>query len=183
MLALTSALVLLLAPAQYDASFSCDCRSLSAQTSGILGADDSGGQISVDYPKAGGPHLATALRNASRIVDASPGLALSSTWQTSVDVLIEGQIIAVPTDVAVTRVAGDRVTIAARGHSDATVSLQIGNLPASIDVNLVEVVKDGTASGAPVILASIADVIVVHFAARGANAPWDATYKLTLVAK
>ena len=168
-----SALVLQVAPAQYDASYSCDCVPYSAQTSGILTTRATGSSdFDYDYPNTGMPSLGVALRSARRLVADSPGLELASKWQSSADVLIEGQIIVVPLNVAVVRVENGIATIEAHGTlSGVQVRVNVGTVSVSSKVDLVERVTLGSSASDQPSLTSLVENIADDYEPGGGDEP------------
>lgn len=185
LVAALSALVLQVAPATYEARFSCDCRPQSAETSGTLTTTaKSDGDFDVDYPKDGTVHLGSALRAGRRIISDSSGLQSSSKWQSSVDVHIQDQTFIVPVSVSVVSEDNGIATVEARGElNDATVRLQFGTVLVSIEYDIVEHVKVGSSAGDAPVLTSLVETINEHYPRGPYGQPVDATVKCTLTAK
>jgi hypothetical protein len=185
LVAALSALVLQVAPAQYSATFSCDCRPHSAETSGTLTANPKpNDDFDVDYPKAGTQHLDSALRAGRRVIMDSSGLQLSSKWQSSVNVPIEDQTFIVPVSAYVISVDNGVVTVEARGElNDASVRLTFGVVTVSIGFDIVEHIKLGSSAGDAPVLTSLVETINDHYPRGAYGQPVDATVKCTLVAK
>jgi hypothetical protein len=185
LIAALSALVLQVAPAQYDAAFSCDCRPQTTKTSGILTTrTKADGDFDFDYPNAGTVSLGLALRAGRRIVAESPALQPSSKWQSSAEVPIEGQTLVVPVGVWVSRLDNGVATIEAHGElNDAPVRLQMGTVPVSIKLDFVARVKLGPATDDPPSLTSLVETIVNHYQPGGNGRAFEATVKCNLTAK
>jgi hypothetical protein len=185
LIAALGALVLQVAPAQYDATFSCDCKPQAIETSGILTTRAKGeGDFDFDYPNSGTVTLGTALRAGRQLVADSPGLQPSSKWQSSVQVPVEDQTFIVPVRVSVSTVENGVATIEAHGElNDTPMRLQIGTVQMSIKVDLVERVKQGPSAGDPPSLTSLVENIADHFQPGGNRQAFDATVKCVLNAK
>ena len=180
-----SALVLQVAPATYDVRYSCDCRPHSAETSGTLTATlKPDGDFDVDYPNAGTDHLGFALRAARRVITDSSGLQPSSKWRSSVDVLIQDQTVVVPVSASVVSLDNGIATIEARGNvRDASVLLNYGTIPVSIELDLVEHVKVGRSAEDAPSLTSLVETVNNHFARGVYGLPVDSSVKCELTAK
>jgi hypothetical protein len=185
LVAALSALVLQVAPATYDAKFSCDCRPYSAQTSGILTTTaKSDGDFNVDYAPSGINQLTFALRAGRRIIADSSGLQLSSKWQSSVDVLIEDQTFVVLVSASVVSTNDGIATIEGQGRLDnANIRLQQGTVPVSTEFDIVEHIKLGQSAGDAPALTSLAETINDHFPRLVNGQVLDATVKCELTAK
>lgn len=185
LIAALSALVLQVAPGQYDATFSCDCKPQAIETSGTLTTRaKSDGDFDFDYPNTGSATLGLALRAGRQFIADSPGLQPSSKWQSSVQVAVEGQTFVVPVRVSVSRTENGVTTIEAQGElNDTPMRLQIGTVQMSIKVDLVERVKQGPSPGDPPSLASLVENIVDHFQPGGNRQAFDAAVKCALNAK
>jgi hypothetical protein len=185
LIAALSALVLQVAPAQYDATFSCDCKPQSMATSGVLTTRaKSDGDFAFDYANTGSASLGLALRAGRQAIADSPGLQPSSKWQSSFPVLVEDQTFVVPVRVSVSRVENGVATIEAQGElNDTPMRLQIGTVQMSIKVDLVERIKQGSSAGDPPSLTSLVENIADHFQPGGNRQAFDATVKCVLNAK
>jgi hypothetical protein len=185
LVAALSALVLQVAPATYDAKFSCDCRPFSGQTSGILTTTaKSDGDFNVDYTPSGINHLTFALRAGRRIIADSPGLQPSSKWQSSVDVLIEDQTFVVLVSASVVSINDGIATVEAQGRLDnANIRLQQGTVPFSTEFDIVEHIKLGQSAGDAPALTSLVETINDHFPRLVSGQVLDATVKCELTAK
>ncbi|HME82736.1 MAG TPA: hypothetical protein VKF82_11785 [Candidatus Eremiobacteraceae bacterium] len=173
------------APAQYDASFSCDCKPQALQSSGTLATrPKTGVDFDFDYPNSGTATLGLALRGGQQVVADAPGLQPGSKWRSSVSVLVEDQTFAVPVSASVTSVASGVASIEVQGElDDQPMRLQMGTIPMSITLSLVEHVKLGQSAGDSLVLISLAESMVDHFARDFNGRPWDATVKAALTAK
>jgi hypothetical protein len=184
LIAALSALVLHVAPAQYDATFYCECKPQTQQTSGILTTRArSGGDFDVDYSPVGVNTLEYALRAGRQIVTDSPGLQASSKWQSTVNVLIVDQAVSVPVGASVVAVANGIATIEVHGQLNSTpVHLTVGTIPVSITVDFVVHVKLGQSADDQPSLTSLTETMIAHYDNYGGR-PYDATVKAALTAK
>jgi len=183
LIAALSALVLQVAPAHYDAKFSCDCQPNSTDTSGTLTTRaKTGGDFDFDYPKAGVEHLDLALRAGRQIIADSPGLQASNKWHSSVNEFIQDQTFAVPVDVFIVGVEDGVATIEARGELEVSVQTRLGTIPVSSNFDLIEHIKLGQTADELPSLTSLVETVVNHYQ-RGPNGlPFEATYKCELAA-
>jgi len=183
LIAALSALVLQVAPAQYDATFYCECKPQTLHTSGILTTKARGSDFDVDYASAGVGTLEYALRAARQVVTDSPGLQPSSKWQSTVNVLIVDQAVSVPVGASVVAIANGVATIEVHGQLNSTpVHLQAGTIPVSITLDFVEHVTLGKSADEQPSLTSLTENMTAHYDNFGGR-PYDATVKAELTAK
>lgn len=185
LVAMLAALVLQVAPAQYDATFSCDCRPYSTQSAGMLKTNaNSSGDFDVDYPKDGAKHLSYALRAARQVIKDSPGLQPSAKWQSNIAMLIEDQTLAVPVSVFVVQVENGIATIEARGQlSGVSVRLQAGTIPLSSDFDLIETVKLPQSADDQPSLVSVVESVNDHYQLGANGRTFDTSIKCQLTVR
>ncbi len=185
MIAALSALVLQVAPAQYDVKFSCDCRPQATQSSGTLTtAAKAGGDFDVDYANAGAATLGLALRGGRQTVADAPGLQAGNKWQSSVGVLVQDQTFPVQVAALLTGVDGGVATIEVHGELDnVPMRLAFGTVPMTITLSFVEHVKLGQLADDSPVLVSLDETIVDHFQRDVYGQPFDSTVKAKLTAK
>src|SRR5271165_319000 len=185
LIAALSALVLQVAPAQYDVTYSCDCRPQATQSSGTLTTlPKTGGDFDVDYANAGVATLGYALRGGQRTVADAPGLQAGNKWQSSVDVLVQDQTFPVPVAASLTGVDQGVATIEVHGELDnVPMRLGFGTVPMTITLSFVEHVKLGQTADTSPMLVALAETIVDHFERDVYGRPFDSTVKAELTAK
>ena len=184
LIAAISALVLQVAPAQYDATFYCECKPQTLQTSGILTTSTRSGDFAVDYAPAGVNTLEYALRAGRHVIADSPGLQATSKWQSTANVLIVDQSVTVPVGATVVSVADGIATVEVHGELDNTnVHLAMGTVPVSITLDFVEHVKLGKSTDEQPSLTSLVETMVAHYPTGNYGRPWDSTVKCGLTAK
>ncbi len=185
LIAALSALVLQVAPAQYDATFYCECKPQTLQTSGVFTTTaKSDGDFDADYAPAGGNTLGFALRAGRHVIADSPGLEVTSKWQSTANVLIVDQSVTVPVGASVVSVANGIATVEVHGELDnANVHLAMGTVPVSITLDFVEHVKLGKSADEQPSLTSLVETMVAHYPNGNYGRPWDSTVKCGLTAK
>jgi hypothetical protein len=182
LIAALSALVLQVAPAQYDATFYCECKPQTLHTSGTLTTRARGSDFDVDYASAGIGTLEYALRAGRQVVTDSPGLQSSNKWQSTVNVIVD-QAVSVPVGASVVAVANGVATIEVHGQLNSTpVHLTVGTIPVSITVDYVEHVTLGKSADEQPSLMSLTETMIAHYDNYGGR-PYDATVKAELTAK
>jgi hypothetical protein len=183
LIAALSALVLLVAPAQYNATFYCECKPQTLQTSGILTTRARGSDFDVDYASAGVGTLEFGLRAGRQVVADSPGLQPSAKWQSTVNVLIVDQAVSVPVGASIVSVANGVATIEVHGQLNSTpVHLAVGTIPVSITLDFVEHVTLGKSADEQPSLTSFTETMIAHYDNYGGRS-YDATVKAELTAK